>query len=262
MFTCVLSDAAKRALAGTRFADVRWVSETGSTNADVMALARAGVGEGLAIVADHQTAGRGRVGRTWSAPSGSSLLLSVLLRPTPAAAGFCGMAMGVAAVDAVSAVTGVTARLKWPNDLVWPGLGDRSDRKVGGILAEADWSDAASPAVVVGIGLNVNWPPSFPEDLRAIATSLNHVASRDVDREELLVAILRELDRRCDDGGLVDAVRARSATLGSRVRVELAAEVFDGDAAELTDQGHLVVVVDGGAQRVISAGDVVHLRPA
>jgi BirA family biotin operon repressor/biotin-[acetyl-CoA-carboxylase] ligase len=258
----VLTDAANRALAGTRFADVRWIAETGSTNADLMALARDGAPEGTVLVADHQTAGRGRADRVWTAPPRSSLLMSVLLRPQPSFAPFVGMALGVAAVDAIAATTGVLALLKWPNDLVYPGLGDGSDRKLGGILAEADWADPSAPSVVVGLGLNVNWPANFPEDLQAIATSINHVAGHDVDREQVLVAILRALESRCDATGLIDAVRERSATLGTRVRVELASTTVEGDAVELTDRGHLVVQADGGPRHTITAGDVVHLRPA
>jgi BirA family transcriptional regulator, biotin operon repressor / biotin---[acetyl-CoA-carboxylase] ligase len=261
MFTAVLSEAANRALERTRFSDVRCVDETGSTNADLMALARAGAGDGTVLVADHQTAGRGRADRTWIAPPGSSLLVSVLLRATPAFAPLAGMAVGVAAVDAVSATTGVGLRLKWPNDLVWPGLGDGTDRKAGGILAEADWSDADAPAVVVGLGLNVNWPRVFPDELLTTATSLNHVAGRDIDREAVLVAILRELDRGWGDPRVVDAVRERSATLRTRVRVHLAAEQIEGVAAELTEDGHLVLETDDGQRHTITAGDVVHLRP-
>ncbi len=261
MFTAVLSGAANRALAGTRFADVRWVGETGSTNADLMALAHSGAPDGIVLVADHQTAGRGRADRVWTAPPRSSLLLSVLLRPEPSFAPFVGMALGVAAVDAIAATTDVRARLKWPNDLVWPGRGDSGDRKLGGILAEADWADPSAPSVVVGLGLNVNWPADFPDDLQAIATSVNHVAGHDVDREQVLVAILRALDVRCRGVDLMDAVRERSATLGTRVRVELASGAFEADAIELTDQGHLVVQLDDGARRAITAGDIVHLRP-
>jgi BirA family biotin operon repressor/biotin-[acetyl-CoA-carboxylase] ligase len=262
MFTAVLSEAANRALAGTRFAGVRWIEETGSTNADLMALGRDGAPEGTVLVADHQTAGRGRADRVWTAPPRSSLLVSVLLRPQQSFAPFVGMALGVAAVDAVAATTGVHARLKWPNDLVHPGIGDGSDRKLGGILADAEWADPTAPSVVVGLGLNVNWPADFPDDLRAIATSINHLAGHDVDREHVLVAILRALESRCGDPGLMDAVRERSATLGTRVRVELASTTVEGNAVELTDRGHLVVQPDDGARVTISAGDVVHLRPA
>src|SRR5699024_5106264 len=130
---------ARNALRTSRFADVRWVESTGSTNADVLDLARAGEPEGIVLVADHQEAGRGRRGRSWQAPPGRSLMTSVLLRPPAAVAGLVTMAVAVAASEAVEEHSGVTARLKWPNDLVWPGDGTAFDRKLAGILAEADW---------------------------------------------------------------------------------------------------------------------------
>src|SRR3954452_9704987 len=139
---CLLAvpgDPARRALAGTRFGDVRWVDETGSTNADALALARQGAPEGIVLVADHQTAGRGRQGRTWEAPAGASLLTTILLRPPAAVAGLVTMAVALAASDAVADVAGFEPRLKWPNDLVWPGDGSAPARKLAGILAEADW---------------------------------------------------------------------------------------------------------------------------
>ncbi len=194
---------------GQPFADVRWVAETGSTNADAMALARQGEPEGIVLVADHQTAGRGRAGRTWSAPPGASLLCSVLLRPPAAVVDLCTMAVAVAAAAAVAEVAGVTPRLKWPNDLVWPGDGSAPDRKLAGILAEADWP-ASSPAsggwrppatheraaVVVGIGINVAWPDELPDELTDVAVALSHLVDRPVDREDLLIALLSALGPR------------------------------------------------------------------
>ena len=106
------------ALVGSRFTDVRWVATTGSTNADAMALARDGAPEGVVVVADHQSAGRGRRDRSWVAPPGGSLLVSVLLRPPSAVAGAVTMAAGLAMAEAVDEVAGVSAGLKWPNDLV------------------------------------------------------------------------------------------------------------------------------------------------
>jgi len=169
MFTAVLGDAAKTALASSRFSDVRWVEETGSTNADLLALARDGAPEGIVLVADHQTAGRGRSGRTWTAPPNASLLLSVLVRPAPQLAGLSTMAMGLGAADAVESAAQFRPRLKWPNDLVWPGDGSAPDRKLAGILAEAHWPAAGDAAVVIGIGLNVNWPADLPADLATYA---------------------------------------------------------------------------------------------
>lgn len=260
MFTAVLGDAAKRAMAHTRFADIRSVEETGSTNADLLALARGGAPEGIVLVADHQTAGRGRAGRSWVAPAGASLLLSALVRPPARVAGVSSMAMALAASDAVDDVAGVRPRLKWPNDLVWPGDGSAADRKLAGILAEAHWPSENEVAVVIGIGLNVNWPKELPEELRDIATAISHVAGREVDREEVLVHLVERLDQRYEEllaGDIVGSWRERSATLGRRVRVDLGRETVEGVAHDVTDEGHLIV-----GDRTIAVGDVVHLRNA
>ena len=274
MVSCVPGRHARSALAGdpaSRFADVRWVSETTSTNADAMALARVGASEGVVVVADHQTAGRGRAGRTWSAPPGSSLLCSVLLRPPVEVMDLSTMVVAVAAAEALESVGGFVAHLKWPNDLVWPGDGTADDRKLAGILAEADWPDgtstgAAQAIVVVGIGINVSWPVDLPDELADIAVACNHISASTVDREELLVAMLRRLDLHYsalvdgDRASVVQAWRARSATLGRRVRVDLGGEEIVGIAADVTDAGHLVVETSKG-RREVAVGDVVHLRP-
>lgn len=271
-------------LAGTRFADVRWVPETGSTNTDVLELARGGDPEGIVVVADHQSAGRGRRGRTWEAPAGGALMLTVLLRPPASVAGLTTMALAVAAVDAVAEVGGAVARVKWPNDLVWPGDGSAPDRKVAGILAEADWPASSQPTggwsppgphdravVAAGIGINVAWGDGVPAHLAETAVALDEVVApaEAPDRAELLVALLRHLD--VTYGSLVDgpsgpatvlaAWRARSATLGRRVRVDLGADDVVGTAIDVTDEGHLVVELLTGERRTLAVGDVVHLRP-
>lgn len=271
-------------LAGSRFADVRWVDETGSTNADAVELARHGEPEGIVVVADHQTAGRGRRGRTWEAPPGASLMGTVLLRPWPAVAAVAAMAVAVAAAEAVEDLTGVTPRLKWPNDLVVPGDGCSHDRKLAGILAEADWP-AASPVadgwtplatdvrvvVAVGIGLNVAWGDQMPAELAATAVSLDELTTPAPapDRVDLLVGFLRRLDDRygaLGRGEGVDALRlaweARSCTIGRRVRVDLGADDVVGTAVALTTEGHLVVETREGERRTVAVGDVVHLRSA
>lgn len=283
MVTGVPGGRARSALPGTpgaRFADVRWVAETGSTNADALALARDGEAEGIVLVADHQTAGRGRAGRSWSAPPGASLLLSVLLRPPAALVDACTMAMAVAAVEALEEVAGVTARIKWPNDLVHPGDGTGRDRKLAGILAEADWPAGASASggprrpgpeerltVVIGIGINVSWPTRLPEELADVAIACSHVTDRVIDREDLLIAVLQHLGAWYgallggDRDRLLAAWRDRSATLGRPVRVDLPKEEVRGTAVELTDAGHLVVELADGGRRTFAVGDVVHVRP-
>jgi BirA family biotin operon repressor/biotin-[acetyl-CoA-carboxylase] ligase len=260
-------DRARSQLVGTRFADLRWVAETGSTNADLLRDAAAGAPEGVVLVADHQTGGRGRLGRSWESPPGASLLVSVLLRPRlePAQAHLTTTAVGVSTATACEQVAGVEVRLKWPNDLL-VSVGDE-ERKVGGILAESIVEGGVLEAVVVGLGLNVNWTEAIPEELAGIATALNLVAGRELDREELLVALLRELDQWCsqlehDEGR--DLLRAtwlaRSATVGREVRVELPDGSIEGRAVDVTADGHLLVMDRTGSTVEVAAGDVVHLR--
>ena len=277
---------ARAALAGTRFADVRWVATTGSTNTDAMALARDGAPEGIVVVADHQRAGRGRRDRTWVAPPGGSLLLSVLLRPPARVAGTVTMAAALAMAEAVERVAGVPARLKWPNDLVVATPG--GERKLAGVLAEADWPAGSTisggyrpPAphdrmvIVVGIGLNVRWPGGpdagdVADDLAEVAglaTALNWLGAN-ADRVELLEAFLGRLGARyttlvaAGASDLLDDWRRRSATLGRRVRVDLGVDDLEGTAVDVTGDGHLVVETLEGGRRTVAVGDVVHVRPA
>jgi BirA family biotin operon repressor/biotin-[acetyl-CoA-carboxylase] ligase len=276
-------ERARAALAGGRLADVRWVDETGSTNADALALARAGAPEGIVVVADHQTAGRGRRDRAWAAPPGGSLLVSVLLRPRAPVAGAVTMAAAVAMAAAVDEAAGVAAGVKWPNDLVVATAA--GDRKLAGILAEADWPAGATisggyraPApyeravVVVGVGVNVAWPADVSGDpgLAAVAetaTALSWLGAH-VDRVDLLVAFLRGLAARYGDlaasgpDALMAEWRRRSATLGRRVRVDLGVDELEGTAVDVTPEGHLVIEADTGGRRTVAVGDVVHLRPA
>jgi BirA family biotin operon repressor/biotin-[acetyl-CoA-carboxylase] ligase len=235
----------------TRFTDVRWFSSLDSTNRYLLDEAARGAPEGVVAVADEQHAGRGRHGRTWVAPKGASLLVSVLVRPRLAAdrRHLVTLAAAAAAADAVASVAGVQAAVKWPNDLVV------ADRKLAGILAEA-----TADAVVVGMGLNVQWD-AFPDELAPIATACNLCGDRSATREDLLVAWLQGLDARLDGIDAVLAeVRGRSATLGRRVRVELDGGSFVGDAVDLDPAGHLVVRGEDGEDVVVAAGDVVHLR--
>jgi BirA family biotin operon repressor/biotin-[acetyl-CoA-carboxylase] ligase len=259
-------------LAGTRFTDVRCLEEVGSTNTELMEAARAGAPEGVVVVADHQRAGRGRLGRTWSAAPGTSLLVSVLLRPSLPAeeVPLVNTAAGLAAADAVHAGAGFRPGLKWPNDLVVPGargVPGSTDRKLAGMLSESLPNDGDPPAVVVGIGFNVT-AGAYPEELAALATSCEEEAGRPVDRAELLVAFLEALERRYSvllAGGseaTLDAYRADSATLGRLVRVELPGGVVEGVASRLAGNGELVVTDGDGREVRVSAGDVIHLRPA
>ena len=246
-------------LAGTRFTDVRWMDESGSTNADALALARDGAPEGVVLVADHQTAGRGRLGRTWQAPPAASLLTTVLLRPPTELVDLVPMAVALAMVEAVAATTGVHARLKWPNDLTV------DDRKLAGVLAEADWPPTGGVAVCVGVGVNCNWPDDLPPDLAGTMVALNHLTGAGVDRADLLVAFLHALERRyaaLDRAALVADWRSLTATLGRRVRVDVGTGTVEGTAADFDASGHLVLALDDGTSRTFAVGDVIHLRHA
>jgi BirA family biotin operon repressor/biotin-[acetyl-CoA-carboxylase] ligase len=248
---------------GGLWTSVEVVASTGSTNADL--LARGGP-EGQVLVAEEQTAGRGRAGRTWVSLPGASLTFSVLVRPTsvpPAARGWLPLLTGVAVADAVRSAAGVAAVLKWPNDVLV------GDRKLAGILAE---QSPPGDAVVIGVGLNVATPgdalPVSPTGLPA--TSLM-VEGAEVAREALLVEILRALERlylpfRTDPdpegSGLLAEYSAACATLGRIVRVELPAGRALTGLAEGIDRGGRLLVRPADADRAIpvSAGDIVHLR--
>jgi BirA family transcriptional regulator, biotin operon repressor / biotin---[acetyl-CoA-carboxylase] ligase len=253
----------RRRLAHTRFSDVRFFDQIGSTNSELMAEARLGGSEGMVAVTDSQTAGRGRLGRMWSARPGTSLLVSVLLRPQMSVnrLGLVVMTAALAAADGVARVAGFRPGLKWPNDLVV------ADRKLAGVLAESAPGGGDVP-VVVGIGLNVS-AGAFPPELAGAATTCEDEAGRPVDRAELLVAFLEALETRYaglfSAGGSEQALadyRADSATLGRRVRVELANGAVEGLASQIAWNGQLVVVDDDGGHVAVHSGDVVHLHPA
>ncbi|MGC8462406.1 MAG: biotin--[acetyl-CoA-carboxylase] ligase [Acidimicrobiales bacterium] len=249
----------------SRFADVRRFDELDSTNRYLLDEARRGAPDGVVVVADHQSAGRGRLGRRWEAPPGACLLASVLVRPhLPLSERYLTTAcVALAAAEAAAEVGGVVLGVKWPNDLL------ASDgRKVAGVLAEAE-----GDAVVVGIGVNVTWPTDDADlaepalaDLAGRATSLVALAGRVVPRGELLDGLLAALEPRAaaldEPAGrrrLAAELRSACTTLGARVRVDLADEHIWGTAVDLTADGRLVVETTTGRQ-VVSAGDVTHLR--
>lgn len=264
MVTRMAATGARPAREPGRFVDIRRFASLGSTNDYLLTEGRNGAPEGVVAVADHQEAGRGRLGRSWVAPPGSALLVSVLMRP-PRRLGhphLLTVSAALAAADACSEVAGVDAELKWPNDLVV------GERKLAGVLAERE-GEAAGPAFfVVGVGLNLTWPAEGPpSEIRDQAVCLAELTGRDWAPDELLTPFLHHLDRRygslsTEEGEtrLAGEHRARCATLGRRVRVELLHESFTGTAAGLGDDGRLLVDVEGRV-REVAAGDVVHLRP-
>ena len=277
--------------------DVEVVASTGSTNADVAERARAGAREGLVLVADDQRAGRGRLGRSRELPPRSGLAVSVLLRPGSAGNRSAGTAddalpgdrlpaveasrwswlplvAGVAAVDALTRVAGLPARLKWPNDVLVPpdgrpGADPDALAKVCGILAEVV-TTPTGPAVVLGAGINVSQQRS--ELPVPTATSLLLAGSATTDRDTVLRAYLRALaDRyrawRAASGdprasGIGAAYREACVTIGRQVAVHLpSGEPLTGCAEGVDDDGRLLLSGADGRPRALAAGDVVHVRP-
>jgi BirA family transcriptional regulator, biotin operon repressor / biotin---[acetyl-CoA-carboxylase] ligase len=245
---------------------VEVVEEAASTNALVIERARSGAAEGLVVAAEHQTAGRGRLDRTWETPPRSALTFSVLLRPTAPTASWPWLPLLAGyAVDKALKAAGYEASVKWPNDVLLGG------QKVAGILVERVDTDAG-PAAVVGIGLNVGMTADelpVPE-----ATSLAVASPGEVpDRTALLVSMLASLWESYtawQAGGdlagmrLAESYVAACATIGQQVRVDLpAGEVLTGTASGIDPSGRLVVEhsTDGEAgHTAVSAGDVVHVR--
>jgi BirA family biotin operon repressor/biotin-[acetyl-CoA-carboxylase] ligase len=237
------------------------IDETGSTNADLVNRAVAGENiAGAVLLAEHQTAGRGRGGRKWSDVPRALITMSVgvSIEHVPAEAwGWVPLATGIAVVDAVAATSGLQVGLKWPNDVL------AGDGKLAGILAEVA---SPQPLIVVGIGLNVTLQPD--EIAEPGATSLLALGAV-VDRNELVRSLLRELaarlggwrDSRGADRSLMADYRARSLTIGSRVRAVLPGDrEIVGDAASVDEQGRLLIDCADGQIVGVSAGDVVHLR--
>lgn len=239
------------------------VEQTGSTNADLIAQAD-GLADRTALVAEHQDSGRGRHARPFSGPPRSQLLLSVLVKfpgIDPAVLGWLSLLTGVAVVDALRTVAAVDASLKWPNDVLVGG------RKVAGILAEVA-QHGSSPAVVVGIGLNV----SMREEELPVPTATSLVLENAAvsDRDSLLRAILRGIGAEIDSWRnvnwstehLAHRYRERCDTIGRRVRVELPGnKQIRGEATDVDGQGRIVVRVDDTGETIaVAAGDVTHLR--
>lgn len=241
------------------------VATTGSTNADVAAAARGGAAEGHAVVADHQSAGRGRLDRRWEAPPGTALAMSFLLRPggVPVARWpWLPLLAGVAVVEAVAAAAGASAVLKWPNDVLLDG------GKLAGILTERV-DTPAGPAAVVGIGLNV---AQTAQQLPPGAISLALVRP-DAAREAVLDAVADRLAARYEGwraaggdplaSGLAGDYARRCDTIGRDVRAELpGGDAVEGRATGVDGSGRLLIATPAGGDPVaVGAGDVVHLRP-
>lgn len=240
-----------------------------------MSLAQAGAGHGTVVVAESQTAGRGRHARVWFSPPGVNLYCSIIVRGAGPGLSlsewlsWVPLTTALAVAESVRAVAGISLSLKWPNDLLL------HDSKVGGILCESSLAAATDPIVVIGIGLNVNVPrESFPEELHPIATSLCEATHQPIDRNQLLAQLLIELEQSLDELRSHGPTRLRQAyqtccsTLGRRVRAILGAEQeLVGTAEAIAADGALQIrplppSLDSPPAPLIDirAADVIHLR--
>ena len=242
-----------------RFQDVSSVEVTGSTNDDLAAIAAVDQTTPRVLFAEEQTAGRGRLDRSWDMARGGGLMVSFFVPWTQAqSAHLVPIALGVAAHDAV-AVTGRSVGLKWPNDLVI-SRGALAGKKLGGML-----SASVAAGVVTGLGCNVSWPPLGSAELPG-AAALDHLDGEPVTVRSLGASLIEHFDRQL---GLVQQFgadpllaryRDRCVTIGQDVRVETPQEHVLGRATDIDPTGALLVEVDG-QQHTVAVGDVVHLRP-
>jgi BirA family biotin operon repressor/biotin-[acetyl-CoA-carboxylase] ligase len=243
--------------------DIRVFQETTSTNDVVERLARDGVAEGVVVLAESQTQGRGRLGRPWFSPKEKGLWFSVLLRPplAPSAVTRLTIAAATALARAIARATGYQPEVKWPNDLLLRGL------KVAGILTELHAELDTVKHVVLGVGLNVNQAMSdFPPELRKTATSLRLVLGRPVSRPEVAIAVLRELDhdyaRATSDAfeAVIDEWEERCTTIGRGVTIQVGQRRVQGVAESLDADGALLVRTQHGHLERMISGDVTLLR--
>jgi BirA family biotin operon repressor/biotin-[acetyl-CoA-carboxylase] ligase len=246
-------------LAGLHFGHPIYLyQQLGSTNDEARRLAEGGGQEGLIVVAEEQTAGRGRAGRRWLTPPGTAIAFSLILRPAlpPARAARLTMLAGVAVCEAIEQATPARASLKWPNDVLL------SNKKAGGILAESVVQGDRVNYAIVGLGLNVSFAPAVHE-VDFPATSVQAEAEREIDRLQLLRAILAAMEARYPtlvEDSLFEAWRARLAMVGEPALVRTEAGEHRGRVAGVDPEGALLFQLDSGATLRLPAGDVLRLR--
>lgn len=238
--------------------EIHIFQEIDSTNIKGMELSNKGSPEGTIILAETQTMGKGRLGRSWISPEGN-IYLSVILRPniSPSRATLITLMAAVASASALKKALNISASIKWPNDIIING------KKVGGILTEMNSEMERINYIVLGIGINVNMNPSIlPPDIRVAATTLKEIIGRDLMRIEILSALLKELEvwykifLGSGSGPVLDEWRKLSPGLGKRIKVTSLNRIIEGIAEGIDDYGRLLVRLDGGQVEKISSGDV------
>jgi len=243
--------------------NIHHVLETETTMTLAGRLAAEGAPDGTVVVAERQTAGRGRLGRQWATAPGRGIWMTLILRPqlTPMELGPLTLLLAVGVADGLRASTSLTPQIKWPNDVLIKG------RKVCGILTELVAEQDAVRYVLAGVGINVlQARDEFPADIRTMATSLTLEAGAPVDRVAVFRAVLEAVDEVYHSAlgsgfaPVLDRWRDASVTLGSRVRVASTNDQFSGTALDITEQGALIVRRDDGRTVTVVSGDVTLVK--
>ena len=241
---------------------IHFYEKLASTNATAVELANAGCPDGTIVVTDAQSAGRGRMARTWSSPPGVNIYMSIILRPTFELrdAAILTLLAGVACARALRHCSECEVSLRWPNDLLIGTL------KVGGILTELRADPDRIQFAVIGIGINVNYHRhSMPDEIQEIATSVAHEAGKRFSRSAVLACLIREMDTWLNilaaEGKrpVLDAWLALSSTIGKTVTITTPSESLHGRAETLDDEGFLLVRLESGALQRVHAGDVAYV---
>lgn len=244
--------------------EILFLDSTTSTNDVAMETARKREKpEGIVVIADSQTHGKGRLGRKWLSPPGVNLYFTVLLKPpfSPPEAQLATLAAAVAVATAVREFAGIKAEIKWPNDILVNG------KKTGGILLEMKTGRSGINILCIGIGINVNMSmDELPEDIRSLSTSLKTESGSHIDRAEFLGCILAEMERTYkillndDKRALINEWIHLNCTVGNKVTVKCHDKVVTGTAEGINDYGELIVRLSSGRLETLSAGDVTILK--
>ncbi len=234
--------------------NLRYYATTVSTQDAAREEAERGAPDGTAVLAEEQTAGRGRLGRSWVSPAGKNLYLTLVMRPPARRLRVLSIVSPLAIAEALEVAAGLSSRIKWPNDVVVGG------RKIAGILIGTDLVGDAVKHALVGMGLNVNFDVETQPEIADIATSVRRELGRDASREELLAALLNAFEARYAEALEGDvpfrAWRSRLETLGRRVQATLGDRVEEGTAEDVDAEGNLLIRRDDGSLATVEAGDV------
>ncbi len=234
--------------------NLRYLKTTVSTQNVAREEAERGAPDGTAVLAEEQTSGRCRIGRSWVSPAGQNLYLTLVMRPPARRLRLLSIVSPLAIAEALEEAVGLSSRIKWPNDVIVGG------RKIAGILIETELAGDAVKYALVGMGLNVNFDVETQPEIADIATSVRRERGRDASREELLAALLNAFEARyaeaLEGDGPFRAWRSRLETLGQQVQATLGDRVEAGIAEDVDDEGNLLVRRDDGSLATVEAGDV------